>query len=121
MLVLHWFRELEIDWRVVVVHAEADTVLNSLKISTHIIVGVCELMNAAECQQRFNLHTDILNVVEESVFDDQPVGIVLEKQRLLEIEFPDAVVIHRHAVSGEFLQIFVSFRVNDFILILVDA
>ena len=78
-------------------------------------------MYAAEGQQWLNLHTDIFHLVQEGVFDNQPIGIALEKQRFLEIEFSDTIVIHWHAVGGEFLQIFVSFRVDDFVFILVDA
>ena len=80
VLVLNRFRELEIYRRVVVVHAESYAVFNLLIIRMHVVVGVCELVDAAECQQWFDLHADILDIVKEGVFDNQAVGVVLEKQ-----------------------------------------
>ena len=121
MLILNRFRELEIDRRVVVIHAEAYAVIHLLEIRANIVVGVGELVDVAEGQQRFYLESDFFHFVKEGVFDEQTVGFALEQHGLLEVELPDAVVINRHAVGGEVLQIFVAHRVDDLAFVLMDA
>ena len=121
MLVGHLFGTLDVNGCVVLVQTEAHAVLYGMETGVGRVVAMGQGVDIAEGQHRLELDGGRLVVVEDGVFDDDPVGIVEQEELLGEVELAHAILVQGDVVGGEVLEILVALRVDGPALVLVDA